>query len=146
MKVLEEDLDPAEKVIRAGVDAGFPCGMLDEHWLPIVGQNGWIVISADVRIWRRSVLREVLFQHGVRGFFFTENNLRGEVRAAILRSALPEMRAIVRDNAPPFVASLTTQGHAHILFDRAGHRRAMRQEKVGKAKTARRRQQPRKKK
>jgi PIN like domain len=135
LKVLAQDLDPAEKVIRAGVDADFPCGMLDENWLPIVGLNGWIVVSADTRIWRRSVLREVLFRHGVRGFFFTENNLRGELRAAILRSALPEMRRIVRETPPPFVASLTVEGHAHVIFDNAKHRRAMRKEMAGKAKT-----------
>jgi hypothetical protein len=146
LRVLAEDLDPQEKVIRAGVDVGFPCGMLDENWLPIVGGNGWIVISADTRIWRRSVLREVLVRHGVRGFFFTENNLRGEVRAQILRSALPEMRTIVRENPPPFVASLTVEGHAHVIFDKAKHRQVLRKEKAGKAKTARRKTPGRKRK
>lgn len=139
LEVLSKELDPTERIVKAGVDEGFPAGMLDEDWLPIVGRNGWIVVSADTRIWRRSVLREVLFKHGVRGFFFTENNLRGELRAAILRNALPEMRVIVRDNPPPFVASLTIEGHAHVIFDTAGHRKALRKEKIGKAKTARRR-------
>lgn len=142
LKVLADNLDVTERVVRAGVDPGFPSGMLDEDWLPIVGRNGWIVISADTRIWRRSVLREVLFQHGVRAFFFTENNLRGELRAEILRNALPEMKAIVRENPPPFVASLTIEGHAHVIFDAAGHRKAMHKEKAGKAKTARRKKRP----
>jgi hypothetical protein len=140
LQVLAEDLDPKEKVIRAGVDIGFPSGMLDENWLPIVGRNGWIVVSTDSRIWRRSVLREVLFRHGVRGFFFTENNLRGEVRAAMLRSALPEMRDIVLNNPPPFAASLTVEGHAHVVYDMAKHLLSMRKEKAGKAKSARRNQ------
>lgn len=112
--------------------------MLDQDWLPIVGRNKWIVISTDTRIWRRSVLREVLFQHGVRGFFFTQNNLRGELMAHIIRSALPEMRMHVRDNPPPFVGSLTIEGHAHIIFDLEKHLQAMRKEKSGTAKTTRR--------
>lgn len=144
LEVLDKELDTSEKIIRAGVDAGFPAGMLDEDWLPVVGRNGWIVISADARIWRRSVLRDVLFKHGVRGFFFTENNLRGELRAAILRDALPEMRAIVRDTPPPFVASLTIEGHAHVIFDRTKHRMAMRKEKAGRARTALRRSRKKK--
>jgi hypothetical protein len=80
------------------------------------------------------VLREVLIQHGVRGFFFTENNLRGEIRAELLRKALPEMRAIVREHAPPFVASLTTEGHAHVIFDRAKHKQVLRKQKAANKK------------
>jgi len=75
------------------------------------------------------VLRQVLFQAGVRAFIFTENNLRGETRAEILRKALPEMRTLVRENQPPFVASLTVDGHAHILYDSDFHEEILRKEK-----------------
>jgi len=140
--VLGDELQPKEQVIGIGTSHDFPSGMLDEQWLPIVGQNGWIVVSADARIWRRTVLRELLFQYGVRAFFFTENNSRGETKAQILKGALPEMRKLVAENDPPFVGSITTVGHAHIIFDRQRHRRVTRNQKAA----AIRRTKPRRRK
>jgi hypothetical protein len=129
LKVLSENLTSEEQVIRHR-DAGFSAGELDENWLPIVGRNGWILISADSRLWRRSILREVLFKAGVRAFIFTENNLRGETRAEIVRKALPEMRSTVRDTPPPFICSLTVEGHSRIQFDKALHKTVLKKEKA----------------
>jgi hypothetical protein len=148
LKVLSENMRSDEKVIRHR-DAGFTAGELDENWLPTAGRSGWIVISTDTRLWRRSVLREVLFRSGVRAFIFTENNLRGETRAQILAKALPKMREMVRDNPPPFVASLTTEGNVHVQFDDALHKRVLKREqrshrramkKKAKLRTARRKE------
>jgi len=74
-------------------------------------------------------LREALFVAGVRAFIFTKNNLRGETQAQILEKALPKMRALVRDNPPPFVASLTVEGNTHIQFDKVLHKKVLRREK-----------------
>lgn len=126
LKVLAEHLQGSEKFIP--FESVFPSGTLDEEWLPQVGKNAWILISADSRLWRRSVLRQALFQAGVRAFIFTENVLRGETRGEILRKALPEMRTLVRENSPPFVGSLTIDGHAHILYDSDFHREIVRRE------------------
>ena len=125
--MLEESLQQSERFIRYH-EAGFTSGMPDEDWLPTVGRNGWLLISADTRLWRRSVQREVLFKWGVRAFIFSENNLRGETRAEILRKALPDMRKLVRETPPPFVASLTVEGHAHLTYDSAKHKRVTKSE------------------
>ena len=122
-------MNPDEHVIRHR-DAGFHAGELDENWLPTVGKNAWLLVSSDARLWRRSVLREVLFKAGVRAFIFTENNLRGETRAEILRKALPEMRQTVREMPPPFVASLTVEGHSRVQFDKALHKMVLKREKA----------------
>jgi hypothetical protein len=135
LKVLSEDLRPDEKTVRHK-DAGFIAGELDENWLPTVGKNGWILISADSRLWRRAVLRQVLFNAGVRAFIFTENTLRGETRAEIVRKALPEMRDLVRDNPPPFVASLTVEGHSRIQFDNEFHKAVLKREKASQKRRA----------
>ena len=132
LNMLAAELEDHERVERAL--AHFDHGTLDEVWLPKVGRNGWIVISADKRIWRRSVQRQALFNAGVRAFIFTENNLRGETRAKILKLALPEMRQIVKENPPPFIASLTVEGHAHIQFTLASHKEVVRNEKRSEKK------------
>lgn len=145
LKVLAGNLKNHEQVIKHR-DAGFVAGAFDDVWLPVVGKNGWIVISTDARIWKRWVLRDVLFRHGVRGFFFTENNLRGITRAEILRKALPDMRNKVRENPPPFVASLTVEGKVHLLFDLEKHKQVMRNEKRSDSKKQRRKGKKRAKK
>ena len=127
LRVLSEHLHPTEQYVP--FESCFDAGTPDEDWLPTVGRKGWILLSADSRLWRRAVLREALFDAGVRAFIFTENTLRGETRAEILRRALPEMRLLVKQNPPPFVASLTVDGHARLLYDAAFHLQVLRKEK-----------------
>jgi hypothetical protein len=145
LEVLTKNLRNDEQVIKHR-DAGFMAGEFDENWLPIAGRNGWIVISADARLWRRSILREVLFRAGVRAFIFTENNLRGETRAQILAKALPRMRELVRDNQPPFVASLTVEGNSYIRFDDMLHKKVLKREQRSHKKKARKRTKGRERK
>ena len=90
------------------------------------------------------MLRQALFAAGVRAFIFTENNLRGDTRAQILRKALPEMRALVRDNPPPFIASLTVEGHAHLQYDLKMHRAVLRREKAAEKRRVKRKPRRRK--
>lgn len=115
-------------------------GIPDEEWGPEAGKNGWIVITADKRLWKRSVQRQMLFKYGVRAFIFTENVLRGDTRADILRRALPEIHQLVKEIEPPFIASLTTEGHVHLLFDTDTHKRALRGERRSARTRARRKQ------
>jgi hypothetical protein len=136
LKVLSECLTHGEQVIRHSA-AGFKPGTDDEDWLPVVGKNGWILLSSDSKIWKRSVQRDVVFRHGVRGFFFTENRMRGETKAEIVRKALPQMRALVRDTPPPFVASLTQDGNAHIVHTIETHKTALTKEREGRRRNAR---------
>lgn len=117
-----------ERVVRAAVDDGFPAGMPDEEWLPVVGRNGWIVISSDTKI-KRPLQRDLWFLYGVRGFLFTENRLRGETRAIILRAAFPQMRVLVRETEPPFLGCITVEGYAKIELDLADHKQVRRNEK-----------------
>lgn len=41
-------------------------GMADEDWLPIVGENGWVVLMRDKRIRYRKPERDRLMTHGAR--------------------------------------------------------------------------------
>lgn len=143
LRCLNEEL-PAPEGYKKHKDVPFRPGELDENWLPVVGLNGWILVSTDTRLWRRSVLRQALFAAGVRAFIFTENNLRGDTRAQILRKALPEMRALVRDNPPPFIASLTVEGHAHLQYDLKMHRAVLRREKAAEKRRVKRKPRRRK--
>lgn len=46
-------------------------GMLDEEWLPVVGDSGRIVLMRDKRIRYRRPERERLMAHGVKAFCLT---------------------------------------------------------------------------
>jgi hypothetical protein len=83
---------------------------------------------------QRVAVGVAVFDAGVRAFIFTENTLRGEMRAEILRRALPQMRNLVRDNPPPFIATLTVDGNTHIHFDLRFHKQVLRREKSSERK------------
>jgi hypothetical protein len=137
LRVLNDELPKPHGHIRHK-EVPFKTGELDEVWLPTVGKNGWILVTTDIRLWRRMLLRDALFKAGVRAFIFSENSIRGEARAESLRKALPEMRALVRENPPPFIGTITVDGHAHIQYDLVKHRAVMRREKASLQRKQRR--------
>jgi hypothetical protein len=47
----------------------FPRGAKDVEWIPVVGQNGWILITADHRILSHRLEKEALRDYHVTAFF-----------------------------------------------------------------------------
>jgi PIN like domain len=115
LKALDEAKVPYQ---RHG--ATFASGTPDEHWLPTVGRNGWLLITADQRIRYNQLERQAVMAHGVREFVFTSGNLSGTVMAGLLIKALPQMVKLCQRTAPPFIASITKSGAVHLRYDKGG--------------------------
>ncbi|HEV3482125.1 MAG TPA: hypothetical protein VGR97_07330 [Candidatus Acidoferrales bacterium] len=94
----------------------FSRGELDEIWLPVVGKNGWVLLTADKRIRYNLLEKRALSQHSVREFVFASGNLSGADMAAALEAALPKMQKLLRTVRPPFVASITRKGEVHLRW------------------------------
>ena len=92
----------------------FARGVPDETWLPIVGRNGWILLTADKQIRYNLLEKRALTQHSVREFVFASGNLSGPDMAAALEAALLKMQKLSRAVRPPFVASITRKGAVHL--------------------------------
>src|SRR5262249_35734599 len=49
----------------------FRSGVLDTEWLPVVGQQKWVVLTQDKRIRFNELERAKIIEHGIRQFVFT---------------------------------------------------------------------------
>lgn len=94
----------------------FQSGTPDDVWLPKVGANGWVLLTADKRIRYNLLEKQALKQHGVCEFVFASGNLSGQDMAAALELALPKMNRLARRLKPPFVAAITRNGEVHLRW------------------------------
>jgi hypothetical protein len=94
----------------------FARGTPDEKWLPTVGANGWILLTADKRIRYNFVEKKALEKNNVREFVFASGNLSGDDMAAALEIGLKKMRKLFLKLEPPFVAAITRRGEVHLRW------------------------------
>ena len=92
----------------------FARGTPDEDWLPLIGINGWALLTTDKRIRYRTNEKEAVIKHNVRMFYFSKNDLSGEQMAIALETALPKMKKICSKQQPPFFAAITRTGEVHL--------------------------------
>lgn len=67
----------------------FPRGTPDHIWLPKVGQNRWVLLTADKRIRYNILEKRDLAEHGVKEFVFASGNLSGAEMATALEGRCP---------------------------------------------------------
>jgi hypothetical protein len=94
----------------------FQSGTPDEVWLPRVGANGWVLLTADKRIRYNFLEKQALKEHAVREFVFASGNMSGQDMASALELALPKMQRLCRKVVPPFVAAITRTGEVHLRW------------------------------
>jgi len=94
----------------------FSRGIPDEQWLPLVGENGWILLTADKRIRYNFLEKRALEKNSVREFVFASGNMSGQEMANALEAALRKMRTLCRKCKPPFVAAITRTGEVHLRW------------------------------
>lgn len=73
----------------------------DEDWLPVVGAEGWIVLSKDERIRKRRNERDALMNAKVGAYLLTNANMTGKDMASAFVSALPRMTSQARSIENP---------------------------------------------
>jgi hypothetical protein len=96
--------------------AHFERGAPDEKWLPLVGENNWILLTADKQIRYNFLEKRALEAHAVREFVFASGNMSGQEMATALKSALRKMQRLCRRFKPPFVAAITRTGEVHLRW------------------------------
>lgn len=96
--------------------AHFPRGTPDQDWLPKVGENRWVLLTADKRIRHNIIEKQALAQHGVKEFVFASGNLSGAEMALALEAAIRKMVRLADRTKPPFVAAITRSGEVHLRW------------------------------
>jgi len=94
----------------------FSRGTLDESWLPIVGKNGWVLLTADKRIRYNLLEKRALDKNRVREFVFASGNMSGQEMAEALEQGIRKMLRMCSRIGPPFVAALTRSGEVHLRW------------------------------
>lgn len=106
-KLIPEALADIEWLTVVCGNVEFPEGTLDTEWIPIVGQRGWPVLTADKRIRQRQAEIEALVQARIHCFFITSKNLTGQDQAALVREQIDKVNRMVRLYEPPCLFSLS---------------------------------------
>lgn len=91
-------------------DDHFSQAAQDEDWLPEVGQRGWIVLTKDARIGKRTTERLAVANGNVRMFVLVSQDLSGEDMIEVFRKAFPAMQTFARENPSPFIAKVYRDG------------------------------------
>ena len=99
--------------------AHFQPGTPDETWLPKVGANGWVLLTADKRIRYNFLEKQALKEHAVHEFVFASGNMSGQDMASALELALPKMQRLYSKVKPPFVAAITRTGEVHLRWPKS---------------------------
>ena len=97
-------------------DDYFAQGVEDEVWLTEAGKNGWIVLTKDKMIRRRTIEREALLNANVKAFFFMSGSIAFSEIAQILVKALPAIEKVVTENKPPFIAGIYKDASVRIIL------------------------------
>lgn len=91
-------------------DDEFPQDALDEEWLPVCGERGWVVLTKDKAIRRRMQERQAHLAAGGRAFFLTSGSMTGVDMAQVFVAHLGRMRRLVSTQPPPFIALVDRGG------------------------------------
>jgi hypothetical protein len=110
-----------ETLTRLGVHferhlSHFSRGTMDEIWLPLVGKNGWVLLTADKRIRYNLLEKRALDKNRVREFVFASGNMSGQEMAEALEQGIRKMVRMCTRIAPPFVAAITRSGEVHLRW------------------------------
>ena len=92
----------------------FPPGCEDTKWLPAIAARGWSLLTTDARIRSNLLEKKAVRENKMRMFYFSRNNLAGIEMGVALRKALPAMERLIREQSPPFTASISKSGEVKL--------------------------------
>jgi predicted nuclease of predicted toxin-antitoxin system len=82
----------------------------DETWISEVGRRGWIVLTKDKAIKRRSIELEAVKAAKVCMFTLSSGNMTGEEMGRIFVDNRLKMGRFIKNHPPPFIARVSTSG------------------------------------
>ncbi len=96
-------------------DDHFPSDTHDDVWLTEVSSRGWVVLTKDKAIRYRKNEKAAVDAAAGRLFVLTAGNITGAEIAKAFVVALPRIRRLVANQAPPFIATVSGSGTVSLL-------------------------------
>lgn len=109
-------LEAAGLTIRFYLDQ-FEPAIPDVEWLPVVSQNGWLVLTKDEMIGRRIAEQAVTAQCNARVFVMASTKVNSETTAEGFIKAYRAMVRLVQEATPPFIAKVYKSGEVKMWRD-----------------------------
>lgn len=78
----------------------------DPVWLPIVGHQGWVVLTKDKAMQHSEIEKAAIRNARVSVFILVRSDLSGQEVSSIFVKALPAMLKLVQRYSPPFIARI----------------------------------------
>lgn len=95
-------------------DDHFPIDCGDDEWIEAVTAKGWIILSKDKRVRKRSGHLQTLRAAGACVFVLTSGDTKGTENADAFVAALDRMKRIAAKYARPLIATVSRSGHVTI--------------------------------
>jgi arsenate reductase-like glutaredoxin family protein len=117
----------SKKIVAALREAGvtveihddhFPPDAADVDWLPQVGGWGWVVLTKDANISRRTLEKMAVTRSNVQLFILTAQQLASNDMIAILIKAIVPMQNFVHKHPAPFIAKIHRDSRLEMWRDR----------------------------
>lgn len=88
----------------------FAPGAPDVEWLPEVGKRGWVVLTKDANIGKRTLEKVAVTRANIKMFTLSSQQLSGDDMVVIFQKAIVPMQEFVRKNPAPFIAKIYRDG------------------------------------
>lgn len=95
-------------------DDHFPIDCGDDEWIASVTAKGWIILSKDKRVRKRSGHLQALRAAGACVFVLTSGDTKGTENAEAFVVALDRMKRISAKYARPLIATVSRSGNITI--------------------------------
>jgi hypothetical protein len=108
-------LREAGLLVEIHKEQSFDSDTEDDEWLPIIGQNGWSIITNDRAIRSRQIEIAALLKSGAPSFVLTAGSATAFQNAEAFIKALNDVRGCIATLDPPFVAQITGAGVLSVI-------------------------------
>lgn len=88
----------------------------DTDWLPVVGRNGWVILTKDKRLRHNHLEVVSLLRAGTASFILTSGNFSGQEMADAFVRAMPHMKKMLLKFPPPFIATVPKGGVPRLQY------------------------------
>lgn len=116
----------SKRIVEALRNAGITVEIHSDHfapdaqdvdWLPEVGKKGWVVLTKDASIGKRSLEKIAVARASIKMFTLASQNLSGADMVTTFLIAIVSMQEFVRKNPAPFIAKLYRDGRIFLWKD-----------------------------
>jgi hypothetical protein len=113
-----------EPLVEAGVTIElhsdhFDKGTPDLEWIPVVAQRGWTLVTLDGRLRYNKLEQIAILENDLAGFVLVGACGHAEKAQQFLR-ARRRVERVLRENAPPFIAKIYSDGAVKLWLKKVG--------------------------